>query len=573
MAKTENPCQVFSNTDFSNHKKLADEVYNNTQKHFGIKLTLKEENLTVKICQNEIRNYSKEQIVLLIYFATVHYELTNFEKASILFEEVLLFSEQLDFWMGSAFAHDNLGAIANLNDLKMSSYFHFQKSLEIGEAYDQPYYKIIANLNLGVFNFSIGSYPEAEKYYKSCLDFLEKNPNDNIKHWAIHRMGELKRNDDQLEQAIILFNLANKYWKETENEKGICFTNLQLGLIYTEMDPPKALKYFNESLEKGALSEYTRCQKEVLMNLGYFYFSQNKFSQALNTFQMVLENSKKDESVPRRMNAYKAIAKIYSHQGKLSKSNESYEAYLKENQKYLGKISDSNNKSLEDVERLIMQKKEYDLLLQKERYTKESVYFQKKITFFSVLSTLLAGWLAISFFRKNKKNKEQKKVLHILNEKNKQQAEELTIAKAITENQKKDLEIQMVKKAIVLSQQGEMIKSIEEKLEEMKSSKDTNSIRKKISKVKDNSLWTELNLQINQSNKVFFEKLLENYPKLTQSDLRLCAFLKMNMNTKEIANLTFKNPESVKVARSRLRKKLGLTHSNINFNTFFNQIK
>jgi len=45
------------------------------------------------------------------------------------------------------------------------------------------------------------------------------------------------------------------------------------------------------------------------------------------------------------------------------------------------------------------------------------------------------------------------------------------------------------------------------------------------------------------------------------------------MNTKEIANLTFKNPESVKVARSRLRKKLGLTHSNINFNTFFNQIK
>jgi len=131
----------------------------------------------------------------------------------------------------------------------------------------------------------------------------------------------------------------------------------------------------------------------------------------------------------------------------------------------------------------------------------------------------------------------------------------------------------MVKKAIVLSQQGEMIKSIEEKLEEMKSSKDTNSIRKKISKVKDNSLWTELNLQINQSNKVFFEKLLENYPKLTQSDLRLCAFLKMNMNTKEIANLTFKNPESVKVARSRLRKKLGLTHSNINFNTFFNQIK
>lgn len=106
----------------------------------------------------------------------------------------------------------------------------------------------------------------------------------------------------------------------------------------------------------------------------------------------------------------------------------------------------------------------------------------------------------------------------------------------------------------------------------METNWDTLSIRKEVTKVKDNSLWTELNLQITQANEVFFERLLMKHPNLTQSDLRLCAFLKMNMNTKEIANLTFKNPESIKVARSRLRKKMGMTHSNLTFKAFFIQI-
>ena len=46
----------------------------------------------------------------------------------------------------------------------------------------------------------------------------------------------------------------------------------------------------------------------------------------------------------------------------------------------------------------------------------------------------------------------------------------------------------------------------------------------------------------------------------------------MNLSTKEIAIITFKNPESIKVARSRLRKKLGLTHSKTILSSFLNQI-
>jgi DNA-binding CsgD family transcriptional regulator len=48
------------------------------------------------------------------------------------------------------------------------------------------------------------------------------------------------------------------------------------------------------------------------------------------------------------------------------------------------------------------------------------------------------------------------------------------------------------------------------------------------------------------------------FPNLTAQDLRLCAFLRLNMTNKEIAAITYQSLESLKTARYRLRKKLGL---------------
>ena len=54
------------------------------------------------------------------------------------------------------------------------------------------------------------------------------------------------------------------------------------------------------------------------------------------------------------------------------------------------------------------------------------------------------------------------------------------------------------------------------------------------------------------------QKLLEKYPDLTANELRLCAFLKLNMNTKEISAVTYQSTNSIDTARSRLRQKLGI---------------
>ena len=56
----------------------------------------------------------------------------------------------------------------------------------------------------------------------------------------------------------------------------------------------------------------------------------------------------------------------------------------------------------------------------------------------------------------------------------------------------------------------------------------------------------------------FLKKLGEQYPQLTHKDKMLCAYIKMNLMSKEIAPLLNISVRGVEISRYRLRKKLGL---------------
>ena len=56
----------------------------------------------------------------------------------------------------------------------------------------------------------------------------------------------------------------------------------------------------------------------------------------------------------------------------------------------------------------------------------------------------------------------------------------------------------------------------------------------------------------------FFKKLEEAYPELNNKEKLLCAYIKMNLLSKEIAPLLNISLRGVEISRYRLRKKLGL---------------
>ena len=68
--------------------------------------------------------------------------------------------------------------------------------------------------------------------------------------------------------------------------------------------------------------------------------------------------------------------------------------------------------------------------------------------------------------------------------------------------------------------------------------------------------WKEFESSFQEVRPGFYIRLNKQYPNLTPNEQKLCAFLSLNMSTKEISSLTFQSVESIRKARYRLRKKL-----------------
>jgi PAS domain S-box-containing protein len=86
-----------------------------------------------------------------------------------------------------------------------------------------------------------------------------------------------------------------------------------------------------------------------------------------------------------------------------------------------------------------------------------------------------------------------------------------------------------------------------------------------------NSNWDEFEILFEKIHSSFYENLNTQFPTLTANDRKICAFLKLNMSSKEIAQITFQSEEALKKARLRLRQKLEISRE-INLVTFLQNI-
>jgi DNA-binding CsgD family transcriptional regulator len=72
--------------------------------------------------------------------------------------------------------------------------------------------------------------------------------------------------------------------------------------------------------------------------------------------------------------------------------------------------------------------------------------------------------------------------------------------------------------------------------------------------------WNFFEEAFNNADQDFLKKIKEIHPNLTPNDLRLCAYLRLNLSSKEIASLLNISSKSVEIKRYRLRKRMNLEH-------------
>ena len=82
-------------------------------------------------------------------------------------------------------------------------------------------------------------------------------------------------------------------------------------------------------------------------------------------------------------------------------------------------------------------------------------------------------------------------------------------------------------------------------------------INKNLSNTDD---WEVFQEAFNNADSDFLKKVKIAHPILTPNDLRLCAYLRLNLASKEIAPLLNISARSIEIKRYRLRKKMDLPH-------------
>ena len=126
----------------------------------------------------------------------------------------------------------------------------------------------------------------------------------------------------------------------------------------------------------------------------------------------------------------------------------------------------------------------------------------------------------------------------------------------LTSNQMQvQLKENIIKKLEGIEGEGNVEKEINRLIFDLKSQDET---QEKITLLNDN---------LDVVNNAFYQRLLAQHPDLSKSEKELCAYLRLNLSTKEIASLKNTSDNTINVAKTRLRKKLNL-QSNTMLNNY-----
>lgn len=527
------------------------------------------------------------------------HEKTNMDSAIYYAEKGLEFSKKIDFQIGMAENAANLGTYyVTQNDLpsaKIKYSLAAQLFLESDRLFD--YTKI--SMRLGNINLAQNNHIDALKLYQKCLDISKENNFTELIPHLYNNLGLIYLEFEDYEDAQSNFERAYKLFVENNDERSSVFALSNISLIQSILgndieaingyldvlsihlkqenwvslafvynaiseiylknkDHPRAKEYLNmalsaiddkeDSFNYGPSSLY---KVGIYTNAAELYFSKNDLKKAKYFAQKALQLSIKNSYKENAFKNAKIIGMIYDR----LKKNDSALVYFKTYIEFRDQFQ--NEYDVKKLTKMKMQN-DFDEILRKneiKRVQEESKFKQKELKYLGItVFTILMAIILIQLYI-NQKTKASK--LSLVKEKLELEKNELNLD---LEYKKKELASNMM----YLMEKNEFITSIARKLIELKpdAKKDNKeTIQQIINGIKQNSIskiWEEFELRFKEVHTEFYDELNKAYPNLTPNEIKICAFLRLNMSTKEIAAITHQTTQSINMARFRLRKKLNI---------------
>lgn len=458
-------------------------------------------------------NYDKELANSLSLIGTIYNELGDYDKSSGYFFKSLKLNEKIGYKEGISHSLGNIGMdFFSLRDHKKAlNYFNDALTIAL-EIQNQQAIKRQYN-NIAVVYQDLQKYDTANTFLRKALE-ININLGDKLGQGTnIMNIGYGQLNSADFDNALISFQQALDLFTELDNRLHMAECYLNFGFCYHDAKKTdKGIEYFKLGLKEGQSQGYDRIIYSAAEALSNIYTERRDTANAYS--YVMIEKSAGDS------------------------------LFANQKQKLLSKLE----------LQYIYEKKEFERQLAQQ--TKNTIML---IIIFSLISGLVI--LGLIFSRHKLKSR------FILLEKDKIESE--------LDIKNRELSVNLIS----LIKKNEMLSEISDKLVHLELNEKANDTKTAISKISrelrnstNDKMLNEFSMRFQEVHAGFYEKLLKSYPDLTQNELKLCAFLRLNMSTKDIAELTGQQLPSIDRARYRLRKKLALPSSETNLVTFLSQI-
>jgi tetratricopeptide (TPR) repeat protein len=437
--------------------------------------------------------------------------------------------------------------------------------------------------------------------------FYEKSIKSNFESLEIFE--ELR---DSLRIGIVYGNIGSDYVEQKNFEKAIEYLNKSLdiaislndtvgmayqfnniGIIYLThfKEYDKSYYYFKEALNINLKTNSLYLQGINYINIGTYYSYNQEYDSAYGCYSTALSIFSKLNSNEMIANTYFSIATLYydrkdyinatiyakksfdiaaenrylefikSSSELLHKSyielKDTILAYKYLNIENMAKDSLAAIQNQREIARIEFQYQiERDLKQDEIKQTRRTLI---AVSVFSFLGLVILFVVVLYYRQKIKADR-------IVFENSKIQSE--------LDYKSKEITVNLLSIGKVMDSISQTIKRLEEIKQQTSDTRTKNSISMLVEELMANSegkLEQDLSLRFNEVNKDFYDHLTDRFPNLTPSDLKLCAFLRLNMTSKDISLITGQRVETIEAARYRLRKRLGIINSETNLVLFLSQ--
>ena len=419
--------------------------------------------------------------------------------------------------------------------------------------------------NIGAVFFNEQEYDEAYNYYNKALDILKKKGNQYGISVANNNIGDVFKMMGKYDVALMYYNKVLSARDSLNNPEMeiVCMSNI--GILKEMMnDGDSAIYYYSKALEKAGIFNDQLLITRCLSLLGSALVEKGLYDQAKSYLERAFNLSKELVLYEDMSNTSKLLQLIYEKKGNFK------EAYHYANMHILASDSLHSNEAKRHVLKLIfdhkirLQEMEKKQQIEAEQQARKTSMFIFYLIILGLIIIVLLGILLL--FR----TIQLRKIDRI--EKEKADLQVISV--------EKDIELrnrELVEKVLKISEKIEKIDATVKLLDEFSSTLSTKQkaeltiIMRDLRTKGTNTQWEEFYGYFSQVYSQFYEKLEKEFPNLTLNEKRLCALLKLNMTTKDMAAITNLNVKSIEVARTRLRKTLNLTNSNLTLQEFFSQ--